>query len=260
MSAHAEPLTGHGPVPAAHDGHGHDHGHDPHLAHHFEDMDQQQETHSLGMWTFLATEIMFFGGLFLAFTVYHVQFPVAFMAASSELNPIYGGINTFFLILSSLTMAMAVHAAQTGNRKRISQMLLFTILLAFCFCGVKSVEWIEKYNHHLIPGTRFDFFHSFTTPEQLAHKATILKADPFAAQHSQIFFLLYFIMTGLHGIHVVIGIGLLGWIWLRSLRNEFGKTWNTPVELIGLYWHLVDLIWIYLFPIIYLIHRNGAGH
>lgn len=242
----------------------------PHLAHHFEDIQQQQEAHTLGMWAFLATEIMFFGGLFLAFIVYHIMYPEAFILGSEKLDVRYGGINTFFLILSSLTMALAVHAAQVGNQKNIRWYLIATIALAFAFIGVKTVEWNDKYEHHLIPGTAFDITPTLhtapgvePTAEELAHYQHDVKtfaerkiADPFLERHTQIFFLLYFIMTGLHGIHVVIGIGILIWIYMRARRGEFHEQWNTPVELTGLYWHFVDLVWIYLFPVIYLIHRH----
>ncbi len=242
----------------------------PHLAHHFEDVQQQQETHTLGMWVFLATEIMFFGGLFLAFIVYHVMYPEAFIAASERLNVWYGGVNTFFLILSSLTMALAVHGAQLGNQKNIKKYLIFTIVLACAFLVVKSFEWHEKYVHHTIPGTQFNFaysvFHELpatASAEQIAHHSHEIEKyhawklqDPSLDRHAQLFYLLYFIMTGLHGIHVVIGIGVLIWIYLRARKREFHEHWNTPVELTGLYWHFVDLVWIYLFPVIYLIHRH----
>lgn len=252
MSAHAE-------------GHG-----NPHLAHHFEDIHQQQEAHTLGMWTFLATEIMFFGGLFLAFIVYHILYPEAFILGSQQLGVGYGGINTFFLILSSLTMALAVHAAQVGKQKMIRLWLLATIALAFAFIAVKTVEWTDKYKHHLIPGTSFSIVPALhnepgvePTAKELSHYQHQLEnynkaklADPLVDRHVQIFFLLYFVMTGLHGIHVVIGIGILIWIYWKARQGEFHEQWNTPVELTGLYWHFVDLVWIYLFPVIYLIHRH----
>ena len=242
----------------------------PHIAHHFADVHQQQEAHTLGMWTFLATEVMFFGGLFLAFIVYHIVYPEAFIYGSGKLSVLYGGINTFFLILSSLTMALAVHAAQVGNQKGLRRFLIFTIALAFAFLGVKTIEWGEKVQHHLIPGPHFDITPTLhhapgtePTPKDLEHYKHDLeqfehykKLDPMLERHTQIFYLLYFIMTGLHGIHVIIGIGILFWIYLRARRGEFHEQWNTPVELTGLYWHFVDLVWIYLFPVIYLIHRH----
>lgn len=233
--------------------------HDPYLAHHFEDRAQQDESHSLGLWVFLATEIMFFGGLFLAFTVYHVVYPEAFGIASNRLSVSWGVINTVVLLFSSFTMACAVNAAQTGKQKRLITCLVLTLACAFGFMIIKSIEWKEKYDHHLIPGKNFEFklndpAHGHPmTAEQIQQ---VLAKDPFVERHAQIYFVIYFCLTGLHGIHVSIGIGLIIWILIRAKKHEFNPRWNTPVEMVGLYWHLVDLIWIYLFPLIYLIHRH----
>lgn len=248
MSTHASVTTPHG-----------DAYHDPHLAHHFEDRSQQDEAHSLGLWVFLATEIMFFGGLFLAFTVYHVMFPDAFGLASSELKVHWGVINTIVLLFSSFTMAMAVHSAQVGKQKSLRTYLIITFLCALGFMGIKSIEWTEKFQHHLVPGPTFSYVingphvQKHLSPEQVQ---TVLMRDPFTERHVQMFFVIYFCLTGLHGIHVTIGMGVILWMYIRARRNEFGPRWNTPIELTGLYWHLVDVIWIYLFPLIYLIHRH----
>lgn len=233
--------------------------HDQHLAHHFEDRSQQDEAHSLGLWVFLATEVMFFGGLFLAFTVYHVLFPEAFGVASGELSVSWGVINTVILLFSSFTMAMAVHSAQTGQQKKLVRFLAITIICALGFMVIKGIEWNEKFQHGYIPGPAFQFdlanLHGDQkfTPEQIQ---TFLMRDPHLERHAQMFFVIYFCLTGLHGIHVTIGIGLIIWILLRARRREFTPQWNTPVEMVGLYWHLVDVIWIYVFPLIYLIHRH----
>lgn len=250
-------MSTHASADAPHGQHG-----EIHLAHHFEDRAQQDEAHSLGLWVFLATEIMFFGGLFLAFTVYHVLYPDAFGLASSRLSVKWGVINTVVLLLSSFTMAMGVYFAQTGNKKLLVTMLGATLLCALAFMGIKSIEWTEKYHHHLIPGPHFEFL--LDDPQaadtKLAdwsvRKEAILVNDAHVERHAQMFFVMYFCLTGLHGIHVLIGMGVIGWMMLRAMRNEFSAGWNTPIELTGLYWHLVDIIWIYLFPLIYLIHRH----
>jgi cytochrome c oxidase subunit 3 len=202
---------------------------------------------------------MFFGGLFLAFTVYHVLYPEAFGVASGRLDVKWGVINTVVLLFSSFTMAMAVHSAQIGKQKMLKWCLAVTFLCACAFMVIKGIEWTEKYHHHYIPGPAFHFDlheahggHALTAQQT----ETMLMRDPMLERHAQMFFVMYFCLTGLHGIHVLIGMGLIAWMFLRSQRNEFGPRWNTPVELTGLYWHLVDVIWIYLFPLIYLIHRH----
>lgn len=252
---------------SAHEGHGHGHGHNPYLAHHFEDIGQQEEAHTLGLWIFLATEIMFFGGLFLAFIAYHVMFPEAFGAASNELSPTWGVINTAVLLISSFTMAMAVWSAQTSRRKPLIGFLIVTLLCGFAFMGIKSIEYTEKFTHHLVPGPNFQFdinkpHHgaALSLSEQQkhdAHVSELLKKDPHLNRHAQMFFVMYFCLTGLHGFHVVCGLGVIGWILVGAIRGQYHAMWNTPVHLTGLYWHLVDLVWIYLFPVIYLIHRHG---
>lgn len=255
------------PASAAAHGHAHGHGHNPHLAHHFEDFDQQQEAHTLGLWIFLSTEIMFFGGLFLAFTAYHIMFPDAFAQASLRLDETWGIINTVVLLFSSFTMAMGVWAAQTSKRNLLIGCLAVTLLCGFAFMGIKTVEYKQKFEHHLVPGPNFQFnlheaHHEGTPPtaehtaKVEAYHAEILKRDPFVERHAQMYFVMYFCLTGLHGFHVVCGIVVIGWMLLRSIRGEFSAEWHTPVHLTGLYWHLVDLVWIYLFPLIYLVAKH----
>lgn len=236
----------------------HEHS-NPYLAHHFEDINQQSESHTLGLWVFLATEILFFGGLFLAFTIYHVMFNDAFSIASSRLSIKWGVINTVILLISSFTMAMGVYFGQTGKIKSLKVMLIATLALAGAFLGIKTIEYKEKFDHHLVPGPNFVF-----KLDDSAHGhgmepgrvAEVLKRDPYVETHAQLFFVMYFCITGLHGIHILIGMGVIGWMLVRTMRGEFNAQWNAPIELTGLYWHLVDIIWIFVFPIIYLAHRH----
>ncbi len=207
----------------------------PHLKHQFETIEQQQESSTLGMWAFLVTEVMFFGGLFGAYTVYRFLYPEAFAAASHHLNYVIGAINTAVLIGSSMTMALAVRAAQLGNRRNQVVFLLLTIVLGSTFLAVKVVEYHDKFVHHLVPGPHFHF-----------------EGPP----EAQLFFGLYFAMTGMHAVHMIIGIGMLATLTVLASRGRFSADYYTPVELGGLYWHFVDIVWIYLFPLLYLI-RGG---
>lgn len=204
---------------------------------HFQDLRQQREASSLGMWVFLITEVMFFGGLFLAYTVNRGLYPAVFAEASQELNVRLGGLNTAVLILSSLTMALAVRASQTDRRKQLIFFLIATLVLGSVFLGVKVVEYAEKFEHHLVPGRGFQF------PGDLG-------------AHAQLFFSLYFGMTGLHALHMVIGAGLLLFLLREAVRGRYTPQYNSPVEICGLYWHFVDIVWIYLFPLLYLIDRH----
>lgn len=189
------------------------------------------------MWIFLVTEIMFFGGMFLAYLIYRASLPHLFARASSELDLTLGAVNTVVLILSSLTMALAVFAAQAGTRKTLIFFLLATILLGLVFLGIKSVEYRHKFEHHLFPGSHF----RYEGPE---------------AREAQIFFGLYFAMTGMHALHMIIGIGVLSVLVWMARRGRFSPEYFSPVELSGLYWHFVDIIWIFLFPLLYLIGRH----
>jgi cytochrome c oxidase subunit 3 len=214
--------------------------HAPHpaLAHHFEDLGQQREAATLGMWVFLVTEVLFFGGLFLVYCVYRVWYPAAFAAASHELDVTLGTINTVILITSSLTMALAVHAAQLGKRKVLLAFLSLTMILGAAFLGIKAVEYYDKFVHHHVPGPAFQF-----EKEHL--------------RHAQIFFSLYFMMTGLHALHMLIGLAVMLWMFWWSWRGTITAEYYSPVEISGLYWHFVDIVWIFLFPLLYLLGRHG---
>jgi len=208
------------------------------LAHHFESLDQQKEAAALGMWVFLVTEVLFFGGLFASYAIYRSWYPEAFAAASHELDIVLGSVNTVVLITSSLTMALAVHAAQTGDRRLVLWFLMATMALGATFLGIKGVEYYHKFAEHHVPGPAFSF-----------------ESEHFS--HAQIFFSLYFVMTGLHALHMIIGLGImtvmLWWAWNGTITAEYAS----PIEISGLYWHFVDIVWIFLFPLLYLIGRHG---
>jgi len=216
------------------DGHA---GHHPALAHHFENLGQQSEASTLGMWVFLVTEVLFFGGLFLVYAVYRSWFPEGFAFASHELDITLGGINTVILIASSLTMALAVHAAQTGERRTLILMLAATMLLGAAFLGIKGVEYSHKFHEHHVPGPAFQFEAEHYRP-------------------AQIFFSLYFVMTGLHALHMVIGLGIMLWMLAWAWNGTITREYAAPIEISGLYWHFVDIVWIFLFPLLYLIGRH----
>lgn len=300
----------------------HAHAHPKHLAHHFDSPEQQYVSAKLGMWVFLGTEILMFGGLFCAYGVYRYSHPEVFEFAHVALDRVLGGINTAVLIASSFTMALGVRYSQLGQTKALCTCLILTILGGFGFMAIKSIEYKTKWEHHLFPGTMNVFNYSQEgkeRPESLAHgghadhpttaPATMhaeaarlgpttqkitLYSDPLAGTpdesrikppfvspvglgraqvnepaHGHVtfselstfdqarvntFFSIYFCMTGLHGLHVMIGMGLITWVLIRARKGEFGPEYFTPVDIVGLYWHLVDLIWIFLFPLLYLIH------
>ena len=205
-------------------------------------MEQQRQASSLGMWLFLATEVMFFGGMFGGYTVYRNLYPDAFASSSRYLDIRLGAINTAVLICSSLTVALSVRAAQFGKRKLLVTLLVATILLGLVFLGIKGVEWASKFEEHHVPGYSFHF-------EPQSNK----KIDP---QRIQIFFSLYFAMTGIHALHMVIGVGLFTVLTFYAWKGRYNSAYYTPIENAGLYWHFVDIIWIYLFPLLYLIDRK----
>lgn len=210
------------------------------LAHQFEDIHQQHESDILGIWVFLITEIMFFGGLFAGYTIYRSLYPAAFEAGSHLLNVRLGASNTIVLLSSSFTMAMAVRSAQIGKRSALTLFLILTILLGVLFLGVKAVEYHADYVDHIIPGVDF------------APQGEILTTlTPGGVGHAEMFMCFYFVMTGVHALHMLIGFGLLLTLLLR--RREFTPDYFAPVEVTGLYWHFVDIVWIFLFPLLYLI-------
>jgi cytochrome c oxidase subunit 3 len=225
-------------------GHGNAHGHNPALLHHFATEEQQRNSASLGMWIFLATEVMFFGGLFCAYLIYRLWYFGDFAAASQTLNWKLGATNTAVLICSSLTVVLAVYAAQHAKRALLLGSLALTIILGFAFLGIKAIEYTEKFEKHHVPGPSFQFENvkSPGHPDQMANP-----------RHAQIYFALYFVMTGLHALHMIIGIGMFTWLLYAAWRGRFTPEYNTPVEMGGLYWHFVDIVWIYLFPLLYLI-------
>jgi cytochrome c oxidase subunit 3 len=198
-------------------------------------MEQQREASTLGMWVFLGTEILFFGGMFMAYIVYRSLYPEGFAQASQYMDLLLGGVNTAVLLTSSLTMALAVHAAQEGHRKKIVTFLLLTMALGAVFLVIKAVEYTHKFEEHLVPGFNFHV------------------AGPYG-NSAQIYFILYFIMTGFHALHLLIGIGLLGVMLTFAARGKFSSSYFSPIEVSGLYWHFVDIVWIFLYPLLYLIH------
>jgi cytochrome c oxidase subunit 3 len=204
----------------------------------FETPAQQKEISTLGMWIFLVTEIMFFGGLFLAYAIYRREFASVFALASNTLDVIIGAANTAVLLCSSFTMVLAVRAAQIGSRKALIVFLILTILLGGVFLGVKAYEWNQKFEEHHVPGPTF---HLEGTEEQ----------GP-----AQLFFSLYFTMTGLHALHMVIGEGLMLFLLWHAYAGKYSPKYYTPVDVGGLYWHFVDIVWIFLFPLLYLIARH----
>jgi len=220
---------------AAHADHGHHH--DPSLAHHFDSNEQQSEATTLGMWIFLVTEIMFFGGLFTAYLVYRMHNPHAFAAGSHHLDILLGGVNTAVLIISSLTMALAVHAAQTSKRGTLLMMLVLTSIFGLAFLGIKAVEYTSKFTHHLVPGRHFTW------------------EGPYAPG-VEMFYSLYFAMTGLHALHMIVGLGIMGTLIVQSRKAAFTPRFKTRIETAGLYWHFVDIVWIFLFPLLYLLGRH----
>jgi cytochrome c oxidase subunit 3 len=207
----------------------------------FQTMEQQKDSATLGMWIFLSTEVLFFGGMFLTYTINRHTYPDVFAAASTTLSLKLGTINTLVLIASSFTMAMSVWCAEVGKKKWLPVCLILTLILGVVFLGIKGVEYHDKYVEHHIPGLPFQFEPG---------------SDVATNAHAQLFFSLYFGMTGLHALHMVVGVGLLCWLLKQSIRGRFTPEYNTPVENIGLYWHFVDIVWIYLYPLLYLIDRH----
>jgi cytochrome c oxidase subunit III len=239
LATHAETVGhGHHTPEAAHEA----------LAHHFDNLEQQREAGALGMWVFIAQEVMFFGGLFLAYLIYRMQYPEAFMAASNHLDWKIGTFNTAVLITSSLTMALAVWATQVGKSPKVQvAFMAATVLLGLVFLGVKAVEYNDKYVDGLIPVAGWFNPH-----------------DPIPAGVTQgqyqMFFWLYFAMTGLHALHMIIGVAIIAPIMWMAWRGRFSPEYHGPVENFGLYWHFVDIIWIFLFPLLYLLGAHGVGH
>ncbi len=284
--------------------------HEPGLQHQFEDMGQQEESVSIGMWMFLVQEILFFGGLFTAYLVFRSKYPMAFAAGSNHLDAFWGGLNTLVLIVSSLTMALTVYYAQKSNRWMQVIMIVLTMFFGATFLGVKAIEYTDKYNHGLIPvaglnkkikddkaahetghekpcwevdhnapavehpNPRGDFQWTDCSLVKLAQDKNYLtesekigyfvkdetgaaKIDPDKFRDKvRIFFFLYFVMTGLHALHMIVGLALMLWLLWTAFRGHYTSEYYMPVEMSGLYWHFVDIVWIFLFPLLYLLGRH----
>jgi cytochrome c oxidase subunit 3 len=243
----------------------------PELRHHFADVEQQRNAASLGMWWFLGTEIMFFGGMFCGYLIYRrIYFP-EFAVASRSISLFWGTLNTAVLICSSLTVAMAVRAAQLGKRQLQVKLLFATLFFGIVFLGVKAKEWTDKYKEHHIP--TFSDYNAVSGEGDLikGHEQLLgldkLKDDPVKyqerkaeiQQRTKIFFSLYFALTGMHAIHMIVGVGIFGVITFMAWKGRFTPEYHTPLEIAGLYWHFVDIVWIYLFPLLYLIDRRPGA-
>jgi len=224
-------------VPEEEHAHEH-HAHHPKHNHQFDDMGQQNSASNMGMWLFLLTEIMFFGGFFLGYAIYRNMHFESFVAGSHHLDIFWGGFNTVVLIISSVTMAFAVRAAQLGNKAHLNLFLVLTLILGLAFLGVKYIEYSHKWEDNLIPGLGFVW-------DEAAWGGT--------ARSAQLFYGFYFGMTGMHALHMIIGAGLLIWLLIRVNQNIIDPGYYSPIENFGLYWHFVDLVWIFLFPLLYLI-------
>ncbi len=263
--------------------HGTAHGHAAHgleLRHHFETPAQQKEAATIGMWAFLVTEVMLFGGIFLAYTIYRWAFPDVWAESAHHLNTPLGTVNTVVLLVSSLTVALAVNAAEEGKRNRLIQLLLVTIVLGFAFLGIKAYEYSEKFAHCsgyatpldwatsgaplgetecLVPGRAFVF--PAEAEAAAAGEATAAEGEgahaavtPGLKSPYQLFYFLYFVATGLHAVHMVVGLTLMSILTFLSWRGTITPAYFTPIEIGGLYWHLIDIIWVFLFPLFYLVH------
>lgn len=253
------------------------HAHPDYVAHHFDSAEQQFNAGKLGVWVFLLTEILFFGGLFCAYAVYRGNHPEVFIYAHHFLDKNLGALNTAVLIFSSLTMALAVRSAQLEQRRALVTFLIVTLLCAFVFLGVKYVEYRQKWEHGLLwagryhpavhesshdsPAASGDKGAAVATPPNAGETPSLASDLPTDVTSSEdaprlvgVFFSIYFAMTGLHALHVIGGIGAITWILARAVRGEFNRFYFGPVDYVGLYWHLVDLVWIFLFPLLYLIH------
>jgi cytochrome c oxidase subunit 3 len=246
-------AVAHGSADAQH------HEHPPYQRHHFESVEQQFDTTNFAMWLFLLTEVMFFGGLFMSYLLMRNWYYPAFVEASHQLNIFWGTANTAVLITSSFTMAMSVYSAQMRRKGALVLFLILTFILGLAFLGIKTIEYSEKWEKHHIPGIRYST-QNFTNPasDPEVHK-DYPDDKPLAsdmASHTEMYFFLYFAMTGMHALHMIIGIAILGYMIYRARNNAYTTGHVTFVENFGLYWHFVDIIWIFLFPLLYLISRH----
>lgn len=280
--------------------------HEPGLQHQFEDMGQQEESVSIGMWMFLVQEILFFGGLFTAYLVFRSRYPMAFAAGSNHLDAFWGGLNTIVLIVSSLTMALTVYYAQKGNRMMQIVLIILTMIFGATFLGVKAIEYTDKFNHGLVPvaglnkkvkadkeashetasekpcwevdhnappvehpNPRGEFMwtdcslvklaqdHNYLTTSEKIGYFSNGQIDPDKFRDKvRMFYFIYFVMTGLHALHMIVGLGLMAWLLWTAYKGVYNSEYYMPVEMSGLYWHFVDIVWIFLFPLLYLLGRH----
>jgi cytochrome c oxidase subunit III len=208
----------------------------PRLAEQFEDLGKQTHAAHLGMWIFLASEVLLFAGLFALYAGYRAMYPVDFARATAHNNVVIGTINTFILITSSLTVALSIHAIRSSLPRRTAYLLLASMLLGMAFLVLKGIEYAQHFREGIFPGAAYRF-------------------AELPSSGAKLFFTLYFLSTGLHSLHVIGGLVVLGWVLIRCLQGEYSGAYHTPVELGGLYWHLIDIIWIFLWPLLYLTHR-----
>jgi cytochrome c oxidase subunit 3 len=234
----------------------HEHAALPQHRHHFETEQQQREAGTFGMWLFLLTEIMFFGGLFFSYLLYRNWYHDAFVVASNQLSIPLGATNTAILIGSGFFMALGVWAAEVRKKGLLVLFLIITTVLGLAFLGIKYDEYHEKWEKHHIPGAHFDVS-EFVNPHAYGINEQPLAPD--MAQKTQVFFSLYFAMTGMHALHMIIGIVLLCWLTYRAHRGDFSSGYVAPIENFGLYWHFVDIVWLFLFPLLYLINRHPGS-
>lgn len=228
------------------------------LKHHFEDIEQQRGAERLGMWMFLATEILFFGGAFLAYTVYRYTYPKDFAAISGTLNVLVAGINSVILLTSSLTITLAIRAAQQGKQPLLTFLLGFTALCGIAFMCFKAYEYNQDYHEGLVP-----WAHNFGHEKLEGHDKTLLEEwedQGVAPQRVRLFMTFYFVMTGIHGLHIIIGIGCIGYLWFRAWMGWITPDRYVAVEVASLYWHLVDAIWLFLMPLLYLAGPHHSLH
>jgi cytochrome c oxidase subunit 3 len=243
-----------------------DHGQPSYVAHQFEHEEQQRQASTLGMWIFLVTEVMFFGGLFCGYTIYRWQYPEAWIVGSHLLDIKWGAINTIVLLLSSLTMVLAIWGAQMGRRRVCAGFIILTMALGCVFLGIKVIEYRAKIEHHLVPNDNFHFDPAHITVEHGAKHArpvwegqghNFLQAlEIVKPPNVRLFYSFYFTMTGLHAIHMIVGEGIMAAMLFMCLKNKFSPAYYNPLEISGLYWHFVDIVWIFLFPLLYLVGRH----
>jgi cytochrome c oxidase subunit III len=250
------------------------------LATHFDDLGQQRSAMRLGMWMFLVTEAMFFGGVFCAYTAYRIWYPHEWEAASSALNVLIAGINSFLLLTSSLTITLAINAAHKGEQARVKLMLFLTLALALAFLGFKAYEYYSDFKEHLVPGPTFvsstpteEFEKEYLHAHPEATRSEIADAEfhhlfeQDAAEkvtlnpgRVQLFFMFYYIMTGLHVVHMLVGIGVIAWLYRMALQGRIGKDKFLLIEITSLYWHFVDMVWLFLMPLLYLAGPHKHLH